>query len=101
MAAGRRAWTAPPVCASSSREWRSALDKRNERALGCGVRVLVTGGTGFVGSHSVRALIDAGHDVRLLVRSPSRIAAAMRSHGLDDPEHVVGDVTDPRAVSRA
>ena len=36
------------------------------------MKVLVTGGTGFVGSHSVKAIGDAGHDLRLLVRSPGR-----------------------------
>jgi dihydroflavonol-4-reductase len=69
--------------------------------LGWLVRVLVTGGTGFVGSHSVKALVGAGHEVRLLVRSPGRIAPALRPHGLEDPGHVVGDVTDAGAVSRA
>jgi dihydroflavonol-4-reductase len=65
------------------------------------VRVLVTGGTGFVGSHSVKALLDAGHEVRLLVRAPERIAPALAPHGIDAPDHVVGDVTDPDAVAKA
>jgi dihydroflavonol-4-reductase len=65
------------------------------------MRVMVTGGTGFLGSHSVKALIDAGHEVRLLVRSPARIAPAMAPHGLGDLDHVVGDVTDEGAVGRA
>jgi uncharacterized protein YbjT (DUF2867 family) len=33
------------------------------------MRVLVTGGTGFVGAHSVAALMSQGHQIRLLVRS--------------------------------
>jgi dihydroflavonol-4-reductase len=65
------------------------------------MRVLVTGGTGFLGSHSVKAIVDAGHEVRLLVRSPARIAPAMAPHGLDEPEHVVGDIVDEDAVARA
>ena len=65
------------------------------------MKVLVTGGTGFVGSHSVKALLTAGHDVRLLVRSPQRIAAALGPLGVAAPEHVAGDVTDAAAVRRA
>jgi dihydroflavonol-4-reductase len=65
------------------------------------VRVLVTGGTGFLGSHSVKAIIDAGHEVRLLVRSPARIAPAMAPHGIDGVDHVVGDITDETTVGKA
>jgi dihydroflavonol-4-reductase len=65
------------------------------------MRVLITGGTGFVGSHSVEALIDAGHDVRLMVRAPERIAPALGPLGVRTPEYVIGDVTDPTAVRRA
>ncbi len=62
------------------------------------MRVAITGGTGFVGSHTVRALVEAGHDVKLLVRSRSRLEPALRPHGLETPAVVVGDVTDRRAV---
>jgi NADH dehydrogenase len=36
------------------------------------MKVLVTGGTGFVGPHVVRALADAGHELKLLVRDSAR-----------------------------
>jgi dihydroflavonol-4-reductase len=67
-----------------------------------GMRVLVTGGTGFVGSHTVAALIEAGHEIRLLVRSPDRITPALRPLGVTGPvDYIVGDVTDWGSVTRA
>jgi uncharacterized protein YbjT (DUF2867 family) len=51
------------------------------------MKVLVTGGTGFVGSHTVKAIVDAGHDLRLLVRSPDRLASALEPLGMRDVEH--------------
>jgi NADH dehydrogenase len=36
------------------------------------MKVLITGGTGFVGPHVVRAVADAGHDLKLLVRDSTR-----------------------------
>jgi nucleoside-diphosphate-sugar epimerase len=38
---------------------------------------LVTGGTGYVGSHAAAALVRDGHEVRLLVRSPERVATSL------------------------
>jgi nucleoside-diphosphate-sugar epimerase len=40
--------------------------------------VSVTGGTGFVGAHSVAALFRAGHRVRLLVRDEAGVERALR-----------------------
>jgi dihydroflavonol-4-reductase len=65
------------------------------------MKVLVTGGTGFVGSHSVKAILDAGHDVRLLVRSPGRVAPALEPLGVSGVDHLVGDATDAESVRKA
>ena len=55
------------------------------------MRVMITGGTGFIGYHSTRALLDAGHEVRLLVRSEEKLR---RLFGDDIGDFVCGDVTD-------
>lgn len=61
----------------------------------------MTGGTGFVGSHTVAAVHDRGHDVRMLVRSPDRVAPALAPHGLDADhvEVVEADLTDDDAIA--
>jgi nucleoside-diphosphate-sugar epimerase len=65
------------------------------------VRVLVTGGTGYVGSHTVAALCRAGHDVRLLARDPAAVSAALDQLGVSVNDVVLGTVTDEAAVARA
>jgi dihydroflavonol-4-reductase len=60
-------------------------------------KTLVTGGSGFLGSHLVRALAERGDDLRLLARRTSNLD---HLDGISF-ERVAGDVTDRRAVRRA
>jgi len=59
--------------------------------------ILVTGGTGFVGGHVLRALLDAGKPVRCLVRDPGR---AGELEGLGS-ELVEADMTEPETLRGA
>ena len=65
------------------------------------MKVLVTGGTGFVGSHAVSALVSAGHQVRLLVRNPAKIDRVLTPRNIEIVDHVIGDVSDTDAVRSA
>ena len=65
------------------------------------MKVLVTGGTGFVGAHVVAALVRGGHDVRLLVRRAEQVPASLGPLGVEVRDLVVGDVLDEAAVGQA
>ena len=62
-----------------------------------GLRLLVTGGTGFVGPAIVHRLRAEDHPVRCLVRDPGR-TDALGAWGF---ELAQGDVTDPDSIRRA
>lgn len=62
------------------------------------MKVLVSGGAGFIGSHIVRALLERGDTVRVL----DNFSSGRRSHLADlDVDVVEGDILDPEAVCRA
>lgn len=72
--------------------------------------ILVTGGAGFIGSHLVDALVDRGHDVRVLDSLDAQVHGNGSSgHPGLIGEHVrtgrveflKGDVRDPEMVDRA
>jgi len=65
------------------------------------VKVLVTGATGFAGSHTARTLVAAGHEVRILVRDREKARRVFGPDGAAPEDVVVGDMTDERAVDAA
>ncbi len=64
------------------------------------MKILITGGTGFVGSHIAAALLQDGHEVRLLARRPERVDGVFEPLGVQPSDVVVGDATDRAAVHR-
>src|SRR3954451_12960327 len=61
------------------------------------MKAFITGATGFVGSHVARALAAQGADLRLLVRSTSRLdnIADLRA------ETATGDLRNPGSLKKA
>lgn len=86
---GRLRFVAQCVTIGAGRFWRKGQ-----------AMILVTGGAGFIGSHLVRSLVDAGESVRVFDNLSSGHA-----HHLDPlREHIdvqIGDVRDADAVAAA
>jgi len=61
------------------------------------MKVAITGGTGFIGAHLIHALIDAGHEVRAVVRTPGK-AKRLEEWGV---ELVTADLLDQAGLEKA
>src|SRR6476659_10272787 len=63
------------------------------------MRVLVTGGAGFIGSQFVRRLVEQGESVAVL----DKLTYAGNRANLEGVEHDFhqGDIADPEAVAKA
>lgn len=61
-----------------------------------GTKTLVTGGAGFIGSHLIDDLLEAGHDVVCL----DDLSGGYRSNVPSDAEFVQGNVADVELVNR-
>lgn len=62
------------------------------------MNVALAGGTGFIGRHIARALLDAGHRMRVLTRSPQKVSRIPQLAGADARR---ADVTDPGSLPGA
>jgi len=67
------------------------------------MKVLVTGGAGFIGSHTVDALLRQGYPVRILdnLTPPVHIEGQVPAYVPRDAEFMLGDVRDRAAWERA
>lgn len=65
-------------------------------------RIFVTGGAGFLGIHTTRALLEDGHRLRLFVRDVAKARAALSTVSIDpaNVELVQGVIDDAAAVGR-
>jgi len=61
------------------------------------MKILVTGGAGFIGSNIADALLGAGHQVRVL----DDLSTGFAENVPDRADLVEGDVSDPEAVTKA
>lgn len=65
-------------------------------------RVLITGGAGFVGSHTADALLTAGHEVRIFDNLTSQVhQGGVNSYIPREAEFVLGDVRNLAQMGKA
>jgi dTDP-L-rhamnose 4-epimerase len=67
-----------------------------------GCRILVTGGAGFIGSHTVDLLLERGYQVRILDNLQPRVHPRGKPGWVpQEAEFLHGDVANPHDLSRA
>ncbi len=66
------------------------------------MRILVTGGAGFIGSHTVDALLEKGHQVKILDNLQQPVHLKGKPNYIpEDVEFIFGDVRDKKALEYA
>jgi len=65
------------------------------------MKVFATGATGLVGANTVRALVAAGHEARLLVRDEAAARRYYQRHGVEIESYVGVDILDQPGLQTA
>jgi dTDP-L-rhamnose 4-epimerase len=67
------------------------------------MKMLVTGGAGFIGSHTIDLLLQQGNQVRILdnLTPPVHVEDQVPAYVPRDTEFILGDVRDRAAWERA
>ena len=66
------------------------------------MKVMLTGATGFIGGHIMKALVEAGHEVHALVRSEEKLAEMKSLQAIESKvECFVVDMTERLIVNEA
>ncbi len=78
------------------------LKTENNTCPSHGDRVLVTGGAGFIGSHTVDHLLERGYRVRIFDNLQQRVHPSGKPAWVPrEAEFIQGDVANPRDLTRA
>jgi dihydroflavonol-4-reductase len=64
-------------------------------------KILVTGGTGFLGSYIIKALIEKGYYVRAIKRASAKLPSYISKEIFDKVEWVEGDILDVISLEEA
>lgn len=64
-------------------------------------KILVTGGTGFLGAYIIKQLIESGYAVRAIKRATSQLPSFINKDVFDKAEWVNGDILDVVALADA
>jgi UDP-glucose 4-epimerase len=62
------------------------------------MRIMITGGTSFIGSYVVRRLAEEGHEITVLARNPTKVPGLI---SLPSVRFFHGTLTSPRAITEA
>jgi len=65
------------------------------------MRVLLTGGAGFIGRHVLREMLGRGHEVRIIDSLRPDVHKDGKTGSLEGAELIVADVRDAAAIDRA